>query len=414
MLRRPEVVREVTCAWYSYFGTQYGQECWCKETDTDYSRHGESTACELDDAVASAVERMESMTVMSLSSGSLDVSIFPSDARITRSAGGASGAKLTIIASHVDSDTGTRRTWTATRSEKDFFAFGATLMGQLGGSTLERRVPSPPPEGSSAAIYQVYLRRLIGLPDATTLPALYEFLDTPSELVQEPVLLGEVIDDAFWSSGATPYRSANPDDPPTTSYSRYPNGPGPDSSGSKSGVTVAGAVVGGLVAGPLGAAVGAVAARAASGREDGVGSVAKGAGAVADVAMEKAQALEREFELSRKAKLAAGKAKQAVQKVDSEYSVRQRAKEAARRTVRAAKRTSRDLKVSERAAGAAKATEQAARRAAEAARKADEEHRIRERAGKALRRVRSRVRRSVENLEGRRKKNPGDPNNDGR
>lgn len=47
--------------------------------------------------------------------------------------------------------------------------------------------------------------------------------------------------------------------------------------------------MGGLVAGPLGAAVGAVAARAASGREDGVGSVAKGAGAVADVAMEKAQ-----------------------------------------------------------------------------------------------------------------------------
>lgn len=72
----------------------------------------------------------------------------------------------------------------------------------------------------------------------------------------------------------------------------------------------------------------------------------------------RSRALEREFELSRKAKKAAGKAKQAVQKVDSEYSVRQRAKEAARRTVRAAQRTGRDLKVSERAAGAAKATEQ--------------------------------------------------------
>lgn len=133
-------------------------------------------------------------TVMSISSGNLDVSIFPSDdARITR--GGTSsvrGAKLTIKASHVDPDTGTRRTWMATRSEKDFFALGVTLMGQLGGSTLERRVPSPPPEGSSPAIYQVYLRRLIGLPDATTLPVLYEFLDTPSELVQEPVLFGEV------------------------------------------------------------------------------------------------------------------------------------------------------------------------------------------------------------------------------
>lgn len=129
---------------------------------------------------------------MSISSGSLDVSIFPSgDARITRS-GSSRGAKLTIKASHVDPETGTRRTWTATRSEKDFFALGVTLMGQLGGATLERRVPSPPPEGSSPATYQVYLRRLIGLPDATTLPALYEFLDTPAELVQEPVLFGEV------------------------------------------------------------------------------------------------------------------------------------------------------------------------------------------------------------------------------
>eukprot|EP00752_Nemacystus_decipiens_P012517 g11086.t1 len=380
-----------------------------------------SRVSRLDDAVASAAERMmAASTVMSISSGNLEVSIFPSDSRTTQG-GSTRGAKLIIKASHVDTDTGTRRTWTATRSEKDFFALGATIMGQLG-ATLERRVPSPPPEGSSAAIYQVYLRRLIGLPDATALPALYEFLDTPSELVQEPVLFGEVIDDDFWSVSTTPYRSADPDTPRTassSSYRRYPTGPpagANNNSGSKSGATVAGAVLGGLVAGPLGAAVGAVAARAASKREDGVGSVAKGAGAVADVAMEKAQALEREFELSRKAKTAAGNAKQAVQKVDLEYSVRQRAKDAARKTVRAAKRTSRDLRVSERAAGAAKVTEQAARRAAEAARKADEEHRIRERAGDAFRRVRSRVKRSVENMDERRKRNPGDrdPSNDRR
>ncbi|CAN0394685.1 unnamed protein product, partial [Scytosiphon promiscuus] len=74
------------------------------------------------------------------------------------------------------------------------------------------------------------------------------------------------------------YRSADPNDPRTASSSPY-----------GSGATVAGAVVGGIVGGPMGAAIGAMAARAASGRDDGVGSVAKGAGAVADAAMLKAQ-----------------------------------------------------------------------------------------------------------------------------
>lgn len=43
------------------------------------------------------------------------------------------------------------------------------------------------------------------------------------------------------------------------------------------------------MAGPLGAAIGAVAARAASKREDGVGDIANGAGAVAEAAIDKAQ-----------------------------------------------------------------------------------------------------------------------------
>lgn len=45
------------------------------------------------------------------------------------------------------------------------------------------------------------------------------------------------------------------------------------------------------------------------------------------------RALERESEVSRKAKAAAGKAKQAMAKVESEYNVGQRAKNAARKTV---------------------------------------------------------------------------------
>lgn len=58
---------------------------------------------------------------------------------------------------------------------------------------------------------------------------------------------------------------------------------------NKAGATVAGAVVGGLVAGPFGAALGAMAGRAAVKRDDGVGEVAKGAAKVADAAIGKAQ-----------------------------------------------------------------------------------------------------------------------------
>lgn len=91
---------------------------------------------------------------------------------------------------------------------------------------------------------------------------------------------------------AKSFRSADPNDPRTASSSysaRNNNLGGGTSSSNKSGATVAGAVVGGIMGGPVGAAIGAVAARAASGRDDGVGNVAKGAGAVADAAMLKAQ-----------------------------------------------------------------------------------------------------------------------------
>ncbi|CAN0000871.1 unnamed protein product [Ectocarpus sp. 12 AP-2014] len=381
----------------------------CSSSSSSSSSSPRSRSSRLEDALSST-------TRMSLAAEGLDVWVVSDDGRTTTtyrgssasSGGGGGGAKLlSIQASYVEPGTGTRRTWTASRSEKDFFALGVTLMGKLAGSAADAKVPGPPPEGSSPVVFEVYLRRLIDVPVVTSLPALYEFLDAPPDLVQEPVLFGEVVDDDFGGGRAKRYRSANPDDPRTaSSSSAYGN----DVDGSKSGATVAGAVVGGLVAGPVGAAIGAMAARAASGREDGVGNVAKGAGAVADAAMEKAQALEREFELSRKAKTAAGKAKQAVQKVDTDYSVRQRAKEAAKRTVRAAQKKTRDLRVTERATEAAKATEKAARKAAEAARKADKEHRIRERATNAFRRVRSQVKRSVENFEERRK---ADDNNGG-
>lgn len=99
--------------------------------------------------------------------------------------------------------------------------------------------------------------------------------------------------------------TANVDEPPTAFSSPPPQSNGPDvpsrkvgafGTGSRSGATVAGAVMGGLVAGGAGvvaggagAVVGGIALRAASGREDGIGRVAKKMGSVADVAMDKVQ-----------------------------------------------------------------------------------------------------------------------------
>ncbi|CAM9615751.1 unnamed protein product, partial [Laminaria digitata] len=98
-------------------------------------------------------------------------------------------SNLAIKASHLDPNTGVRRTWTTLRSEQELFALGITLRSALRGAG---EITSPPPPGSAPAVLQGYLRRLIDVPLATSIPALYEFLDAPPELTQEPVLLGEV------------------------------------------------------------------------------------------------------------------------------------------------------------------------------------------------------------------------------
>eukprot|EP00904_Undaria_pinnatifida_P010957 jgi/Undpi1/6992/HiC_scaffold_21.g09466.m1 len=295
---------------------------------------------------------------------------------------GSGASTLTIKASHLDPNTGVRRTWSTLRSEQEFSAVGITLRGALRRGSGELVVPPPP--GSAPAVFQGYLRRMIDVPLATSVPALYEFLDAPPELTQEPVLHGEIISGDDFGRGRRRFRSADPSKPRTVSSAQRGGDNTP-------GAAVAGAVVGGLVGGPMGAAIGAVAARAASRRGDGVGDVAKGAGGVADAVIEKAQDIEREYELSSKAKTAAGRAAKVVQKVDTDLAVRKRAKTAATTAVRAAQKAERDFRVRERAGEAAKVAEQTARKAAEAAKKADKDHRLMERAGNALKLVRSKV-----------------------
>lgn len=174
-----------------------------------YSRPPSSSSrvSRLHDAAASAAARVESTPTMSIASENLDVFVTllegsrsssssvtgsRSSSSSSRSGRSSSGAKLTIRTSYLDPDTGTRRSWTTNRWEKDFFALGVTLMRQLGGSTADVRVPGPPREGSPPAVFEIYLRRLLGVPEVTSLPALYDFLDVPPDLVQEPVLFGEV------------------------------------------------------------------------------------------------------------------------------------------------------------------------------------------------------------------------------
>lgn len=36
------------CEGYTFFGTQYGIECWCGGTDTDHVQHGESETCNME------------------------------------------------------------------------------------------------------------------------------------------------------------------------------------------------------------------------------------------------------------------------------------------------------------------------------------------------------------------------------
>ena len=104
---------------------------------------------------------------------------------------GAASTTLVVQASYIDPHTKIRRTWTASRSEQDFYDLGVSLMGALGGAG--GKLPGPPRMGSSPAVLEGYLRRLMGVPVVTSLPALYVFLDAPQDLTdQEPVLFGEV------------------------------------------------------------------------------------------------------------------------------------------------------------------------------------------------------------------------------
>lgn len=132
----------------------------------------------------------ESIFTSSKTFPELIMSVSPEYLRVSV-ARGPSSTTLIIQASYIDPDTRIRRSWTANRSEQDFFALGVNVIGALGGE--EEKLPGPPRMGSSPAVFEGYLRRLVDANLVTSLPAFYSFIDAPQDLIaQDPVLIGEV------------------------------------------------------------------------------------------------------------------------------------------------------------------------------------------------------------------------------
>lgn len=132
----------------------------------------------------------ESISPLSKTFPELMMSVSPEYLRVSV-ARGPTSTTLIIQASYIDPDTRILRSWTANRSEQDFFALGVNVIGALGSG--EERLPGPPRMGSSPAVFEGYLRRLVDAHLVTSLPAFYSFLDAPQDLMaQEPVLIGEV------------------------------------------------------------------------------------------------------------------------------------------------------------------------------------------------------------------------------
>ncbi|CAM9770726.1 unnamed protein product [Discosporangium mesarthrocarpum] len=250
------------------------------------------------------------------------------------------------IEATLETESGVRRTWTVKRTDIEFESLNDVLLAEMGLGVL------PPLPTSRADALHVYLRGLLENPRVMSNPAIYEFLEAPPDSVTEPVLKAEVVSGDVSQKR---FRSADP----------LSHRAGPKSESSPGGAAVAGAVLGGLLAGPLGAVLGGVAGSRAVGRDDSIGDVVKTAGAAADVAIDAARKLEREYDVSGKAGKAARTAKNAVQRVDQEYQVRKRAGETAKNAVKAVRKMDEDFRVREKAQNAFRSVSTAIKRSAE-------------------------------------------------
>lgn len=163
-------------------------------------RYGISSYSSTAAAAAAAVGHFDTRESSCLPSNMITMSLSPQDLTISVTGRDPTRATtsilntMTIQATYVDPDTRVRSTWTAGRTEEDFYGLGVRLMGALSGRGGASRLPGPPPSGSSPAVFEGYLRRLLYVPEVTSIPALCAFLDVPPGLAQEPdVLFGEVM-----------------------------------------------------------------------------------------------------------------------------------------------------------------------------------------------------------------------------
>eukprot|EP00611_Tribonema_gayanum_P024203 TRINITY_DN5288_c0_g1_i1.p1 TRINITY_DN5288_c0_g1~~TRINITY_DN5288_c0_g1_i1.p1 ORF type:complete len:224 (+),score=59.70 TRINITY_DN5288_c0_g1_i1:45-674(+) len=170
---------------------------------------------------------------------------------------------------------GMRRTWSVVRSDAQFAALSDAI---------------------SAA------RAALASPD------LYAFLAAPPDVVEEPVLIGEVVDEDSWTERRV--RSADPD------AGRDPG---------RQSASLAGAVIGAVLGGPVGAVIGAVATPGLAQREDTLGEIAKTAGRATEDILDRAKEVDKEFDVRGRVKRGARVAYSAAREIDKSLGLTRKA-----------------------------------------------------------------------------------------
>ncbi|KAG5190113.1 hypothetical protein JKP88DRAFT_267040 [Tribonema minus] len=101
-----------------------------------------------------------------------------------------------------------RRTWSVVRSDAQFAALSDAILAALAAGTAPPPLRYPGPAAGADALER-YLAQLLRSGAALASPDLYAFLAAPPDVVEEPVLIGEVVDEDSWTDRRV--RSADPD-----------------------------------------------------------------------------------------------------------------------------------------------------------------------------------------------------------
>mmetsp|Transcript_20802 Transcript_20802/g.30811 ORF Transcript_20802/g.30811 Transcript_20802/m.30811 type:complete len:293 (-) Transcript_20802:65-943(-) len=207
-----------------------------------------------------------------------------------------------ISADLVDQN-GTRRTWTVVRSENQFFMLHKSLSDNFIRSSIPK-LPNFP----DSMLIEDFIYNLINNRYVMTNPEFFDFIGVPSDVVEEPVLVGEVIDGKSWDGKRM--KSATPSNEKELNLNS---------------ARIAGAFIGGAIGGPVGAMIGAVTVPSLSKRDGTIGDIAKNATKTTEEILGRAKEVDDEFQIKERVKKrvkdAYGKAKE----VNEEYGIARKA-----------------------------------------------------------------------------------------